>query len=278
MNEGMKLRTEIELRPAERLIDHETPIMLMGSCFTDVIGNHLEQAGFTTLKNPFGILYNPLSILACVDHIANRKHLIPNDLILHEGRYHSMLCHGSMSHESIEETLQAINESIDCAHEFLQQDNLQIFITLGTSWVYEKQGQIVGNCHRLPEQQFTRRRLSLEECTTALHSIQEHIKNLASITYTVSPIRHVRDGLHENQLSKSTLLLAIEQAQANYFPAYELLMDDLRDYRFYRDDLCHPSELAADYVWQKFQDRYMTAHTQQICRIREKEWKTKHHV
>ena len=258
----MKLLTPVE-RPARRpCIDYPHRLMLLGSCFATHIGARLQESRFRCDVNPYGVLYNPLSISTALREMLAGKVYTPDDLYEHQGLWHSPMHHGDFSAASAGDALRKINLRLEQAAR--QLDGLDfLLLTWGTAWVYEDRetGRVVGNCHKLPEACFRRRRLSMEEIvadTASLLSVMLARNNRLQVVLTVSPIRHVRDGLHDNQLSKATLLLATEQVRAAfpdrvfYFPAYELLLDELRDYRFYADDLVHPSDLAVRYVWERF--------------------------
>ena len=258
----MKLLTPVE-RPARRpCIDYPHRLMLLGSCFATHIGARLQESRFRCDVNPYGVLYNPLSISTALREMLAGKVYTPDDLYEHQGLWHSPMHHGDFSAASAGDALWKINLRLEQAAR--QLDGLDfLLLTWGTAWVYEDRetGRVVGNCHKLPEACFRRRRLSVEEIvadTASLLSVMLARNNRLQVVLTVSPIRHVRDGLHDNQLSKATLLLAAEQVRTAfpdrvfYFPAYELLLDELRDYRFYADDLVHPSDLAVRYVWERF--------------------------
>ena len=258
----MKLLTPVE-RPARRpCIDYPHRLMLLGSCFATHIGARLQESRFRCDVNPYGVLYNPLSISTALREMLAGKVYTPDDLYEHLGLWHSPMHHGDFSAASAGDALRKINLRLEQAAR--QLDGLDfLLLTWGTAWVYEDRetGRVVGNCHKLPEACFRRRRLSVEEIvadTASLLSVMLARNNRLQVVLTVSPIRHVRDGLHDNQLSKATLLLATEQVRTAfpdrvfYFPAYELLLDELRDYRFYADDLVHPSDLAVRYVWERF--------------------------
>lgn len=259
---AIKLQTFVE-RPSQRPhIDYSHRLMLLGSCFATHIGMRLSEAKFRCDVNPYGVLYNPLSISTALREMLAGKVYTSSDLYFHQGCWHSPMHHGDFSAVSPQEVLSRINCRLERAAE--EVDGLDfLLLTWGTAWVYEdrRTGCVVGNCHKLPESNFRRRKLSVGEIVSDMVSLLSGLlarNDRLQVVLTVSPIRHVRDGLHENQLSKATLLLAAEQVEAAfcgrvfYFPAYELLMDELRDYRFYADDLVHPSELAVRYVWERF--------------------------
>ena len=270
----MNLYTPVEIPSDWPRLTHRDHLMLMGSCFASSIGARLLQAKFACEVNPYGVLYNPLSISAALREIDSSKQYTGDDLFRAGGCWHSPMHHSDFSAADPDEVLHNINARLSVARQWLSSLDV-LLLTFGTSWVYEdgQTGRIVGNCHKLPESCFRRRRLSVEEIvddyTDLLTTLWKQRPGLRVIL-TVSPIRHVRDGLHANQLSKATLLLAIDALQQQfagrifYFPAYELLNDELRDYRFYADDLVHPSDLAVGYVWQRFSEACFAKETLQI--------------
>lgn len=258
----MKMFTRVEPPGPLPCICHTHRLMLLGSCFATNIGACLSAAKFRCDVNPFGVLYNPLSISVAIRRIMSGEPYREEELFFWQGCWHSPMHHGDFSAPTPQETLSGINERLCRAHD--EFDSLDfLLVTWGTAWVYEYRatGLVAGNCHKRPERDFLRRRLSVDEvvsdCTALFSALFERNRRL-SVVLTVSPIRHVRDGLHANQLSKSVLLLAAECLQEAfpgrifYFPAYELLLDELRDYRFYSDDLVHPSSMAVEYVWERF--------------------------
>ena len=258
----MNLTTKIEITKQVEL-SYDNQFLLVGSCFTENISKKLSQAFFRTAVNPFGVLYNPLSIAQMFNYILSNKR---PELVPYNGLWHSMLHHGSFSASSKETTAEAVNRSIVEGQQAIKNADVLI-ITFGTAWVYEQNGMIVSNCHKMPATSFVRRRLSVEHIANTWTELMSHpqLQNKRFI-FTVSPIRHLNDGLHENQLSKSTLLLAIDKltkmSGAEYFPSYEIVMDELRDYRFYAEDMLHISSTAVDYIWERFRDTYFSKNTQ----------------
>ena len=246
---------------------------MVGSCFSDEIGALMQQRGLQVTSNPFGTLYNPISIAQALQ-VTNQKSQI--SLVFNEGLWHSMAHHGSFSRPTKEETEQVVAESIETMQRALNEANI-VIVTFGTAWVYERNGEVVGNCHKLPEKEFTRRRLSVEEIIAAWKPILERYPDKHWL-FSVSPIRHIKDGLHENQLSKATLLQAIDQMGVGYFPSYEILLDELRDYRFFADDLVHPSSMAVNYIWERFADTFCTPHTRNEMILRWKAYKRTQHI
>ena len=296
----MKLQTIVDIKPSKWHIGYEDKILMLGSCFADSIGEQMSQRGLDVTVNPFGTLYNPLSIAQAINFQLNdfsQLSTLNSQLIIHhEGLWHSMAHHGSFSRPTKQETEQVVKASIETMQSALS-DSSVIIVTFGTAWVYEMNGEIVANCHKLPESSFTRRRLSVEEIVAAWQPIIAHYPDKHWI-FTISPIRHIRDGLHENQLSKATLLMAVEQmvnrsvspqeglsakrsvlcqAKPVYFPSYEIMLDELRDYRFYADDLVHPSSLAINYIWERFADTFCTPQTRNEMNIRLKQFKQTQH-
>ncbi|MBO7636866.1 MAG: GSCFA domain-containing protein [Paludibacteraceae bacterium] len=254
-------------------INHSNKVMMFGSCFTENIGQKLIDHKFSVSCNPLGILFNPISILQAINRIVDNKKVTEQELFEHEGVWNSFSFHSQFAQLSVSEYLANINPIIDASHQFIKSCDF-LFITLGTAWIYEdtETNEIVANCHKVASTRFNRRRVSTTECCDAIlsaiekiHKVNEHV----NFIFTVSPIRHWKDGAHGNQLSKATLLLAIDKicdmySNCSYFPSYEILMDELRDYRFYADDMLHPSEFALKYIWERFSDCYFSEETKAI--------------
>lgn len=270
----MNLSTPVELPSGLPPVTHAGNILMMGSCFAENMGSLLADNKFRIDLNPFGILYNPLSISTAIRQIIANQAYQSSDLFLYRGQWHSPMHHGSFSASSPDEALQGINIRLRQASDNIHEVDW-LMLTFGTAYVYEDREtkQIVSNCHKLPEKNFTRRRLSVQEIVTDYTSLLCGMKARnpkLKVLFTVSPIRHLRDGMHANQLSKSTLLLAIDQLQSSfpdfvfYFPSYEIMLDELRDYRFYSDDMLHPSPLAVRYMWERFSKTFFSSETQKI--------------
>ena len=270
----MKLQTIVDIKPSQWHIGYEDKILMLGSCFADSIGEQMSQRGLDVTVNPFGTLYNPLSIAQAINFQLNdfsQLSTFNSQLIIHhDGLWHSMAHHGSFSRQTKEETEQAVKASIETMQKVLSESSV-IIVTFGTAWVYEMNGHVVANCHKLPESSFTRRRLSVEEIVAAWQPILDRYPDKHWI-FTVSPIRHIRDGLHENQLSKATLLMAIDAVQKKYpeqvyyFPAYEIVLDELRDYRFYQPDMLHASEQAVDYIFERLSQHFFSPRLKEFLR------------
>jgi hypothetical protein len=271
----MNFTTQIPISKHENNISHKDKIMLLGSCFTENIGNKLSINGFETMINPFGILYNPFSICNSLDRIINLKFLLSEDLVQVNEFWYSYEHHGIFRNENSDNLLQTINLGISEANSFLKQTNWLI-ITLGTAWIFflKENNKILGNCHKLNSQLIDRRLLTINEITENINLTINNIRKInpdIKIILTVSPIRHWKQGFRENLISKSTLHLATDQIcksinNCSYFPAYEIVMDELRDYRFYQADMLHPSEVAVDYIWEKFSNHLFSDNTIQLCK------------
>jgi hypothetical protein len=275
----MKFRTDLPTFKASFDINYQTPTLGIGSCFVENIGGKMTQRRFPFHQNPFGIVYNPLSMAAQLDILTSEKRFVESDLVEINGLYHSWLHHGCFSEETEEGTLNGINSAIDKARLFLQYTN-RLFLTFGSATVYQLKTtqEVVANCHKAPPPYFDHRRLSTAEIVATLSPIFEKLFTQCvdlQIILTVSPIRHLRDGLIENNLSKATLLLAADALaqkfpNVTYFPAYELVMDDLRDYRFFERDMMHPTAQAVDYIWDYFSHTYFSEETKNVIREVEK--------
>ncbi len=277
----MKLQTIVESKPSDWKIGYEDRILMLGSCFADEMGEQMHRRGLHVTSNPFGTLYNPLSIAQAVN---SQFSIFNSQLIEYGGLWHSMAHHGAFSRPNKEDAEQAVRGSIEAMQKALSEATV-VIVTFGSAWVYEMEGQIVANCHKMPESRFTRRRLSVDEIVEAWRPILDRYPD-KHLLFTVSPIRHIRDGLHENQLSKATLLMAVEQLASlgvrsggvSYFPSYEIVLDELRDYRFYADDLVHPSALAVNYIWERFTEVFCTPQTRNQMQIEFKRWKQDRHI
>lgn len=265
----MKLYTSVDIAPSEKKIGYDDKILLLGSCFADNIGAKFCEYYFQTTINPFGTLYNPASIATTLNHS------IQPSTIHHNGLWHSMMHHGSFSHPDKDVLLAHCEESQTRLRTALR-DATTIIVTFGTSWVYEMDGLVVANCHKLPADRFVRRCLTVQEIVDMWLPIIQAMPDKHWI-FTVSPIRHVKDGLHANQVSKAILLQAVDELGQSYFPSYEIMLDELRDYRFYAEDMVHPSQVAVDYIWQRFVDTYMTADTQGEMRTLHQLWLDRQH-
>jgi len=284
------LTTPVAVETAPVRVSREQPLLLVGSCFSDEMGLRMEAAGMEVASNPFGTLYNPLSIAECLERALDNRPIGPDQLVFRDGLWHSWLHHTRFSHPDRQVCLDRCNQAIRSAHDLLGRQPL-LLCTFGTAYAFylnDKEGRptasVAANCHKAPAAWFTRRRLTVEEIVTRWQRLSSKLSAAGVNTIlTVSPIRHLADTAHGNQLSKAVLLLACERlveqgCAAAYFPAYEILLDELRDYRFYTRDLCHPSDLAADIIWERFQNAFMDETERQECRRRERaSRRSRHH-
>lgn len=256
----MLFQTEINIKPLDQTIRYGDSLLFLGSCFTDEVGGICKGLGFNAQVNPFGVLYNPASIAQAVKRLENGKPFTHGEVIQVGEGYYCTFSHNT-AFWNVSETalLEQVNGSLKAAHEHFLKSKW-VMVSLGTSWVFrhKETHQVVANCHKLPARQFDREFLSVGQSTECFAKMLKAHPDKQFI-FTVSPLRHLKDGLHENQLSKAALLLAVNQAckqfeNAHYFPAYEILLDELRDYRFYKEDMVHPTEQAVHYIWERFAD------------------------
>lgn len=257
----MKLRTEITIQPNPNKIDQHKKVFMIGSCFAENIAQHLERIGIQTLSNPLGVLYNPLSIENALRRVVERREIERDELLCRGDMWFSFDTHGSFDSPDPQRVVESVNDSIVKGCEAFEQADW-VVVTLGTARVYEREGRAVANCHRMPSVEFSRRIMSIEEIEWSLGAIVSMAKG-KRVILTLSPVRYLGDGLEGNMLSKATLRLAIERVVAahdnvDYFPSYEIFLDDLRDYRYYGDDMLHPSKAGVDYVWERFVEYCMT--------------------
>ena len=258
----MNFTTKIPITQNANPIDYNSKIVSFGSCFAENMGDKLLYYKFQTQVNPFGIIFNPFSIEKLIERVVLQRYFTKDDIFFFNERWHCYEVHSELSDADAEVVLSKLNQILSDTQKQLQQAT-HIIITYGTSWVYRhiETNAIVANCHKVPQKQFSKELLSID-------SIQKSIQNTVSLIatlnpkcnfiFTVSPVRHLKDGFVENQVSKAHLIAAIyattntKQQTLNYFPSYEIMMDELRDYRFYADDMMHPSSMAIDYIWERF--------------------------
>ena len=266
----MEFRTRITIEKSKFRITYSDPVLFIGSCFASEIGSKLDEGKLPVLVNPSGTVYNPVSVINTLKTITSGKHLTIDDLFCHDGTWLSFSHYTDFSSSDPAQVLDKINRRTETASEFLRKAKF-LFVTFGTARVYrlKKSGAVVSNCHKLPASFFNQELLNTAEIVNMwkdqldlLQSAYPGIK----VIFTVSPVRHWKDGAHGNQVSKSVLFLAIEEllnhpSSPGYFPAYEILMDELRDYRFYNEDMLHPSQTAVDYIWEAFSSCYLDEST-----------------
>ncbi|PKQ46921.1 GSCFA domain-containing protein [Confluentibacter flavum] len=260
----MKLQTQIPLtKQSKNLIDYHSNILLLGSCFVENIGDKLSYFKFQNLQNPFGIIFNPVSLAKIVERSLKQNYYSEKDIFFHNEQWNCFEVHSELSNPNKETFLNSLNELIDSTNKQLI-DSTHIIITLGTAWVYRfvETNTTVANCHKVPQKQFVKELLSVDDIINSLEtmvSLIHSVNSKASIIFTVSPVRHIKDGFVENTISKSHLISAIHKVipplgdRGLYFPSYEIMMDELRDYRFYAEDMLHPNQTAINYIWEKFQ-------------------------
>lgn len=261
----MNFKLTFSIPPSEEQIKLTDGIYLMGSCFSDEIGSLLTKYKFNALSNPFGTIYNPASICQLLTQSIDLENLVE-----HEGIYYHWNSHGKISGLNREEVQDRLQKAVHVSDQHLQQSNW-VIITLGTSWVYRhhSSGEIVANCHRIPNTEFSKELMTSEAIIQQLENLYETLSSrfpTLKFIFTVSPVRHLKDGVIENNRSKARLIEAVHTVvhkykKAHYFPSYEIIMDELRDYRFYEQDLSHPNSLAINYIWERFSETYFAPST-----------------
>ena len=320
----MELMTRIDIPASEWKMETGAKVLLVGSCFADEVGQRFVRGGFEAMVNPFGTLYNPASIAVNLLRALSEKEVeLPRSSIIPsvgasistwgtpvdrcgarrltgvghtvfedaEGRWHSWLHHSSFSSTDVATVVERINSTTHRVADFLRGADVLI-VTLGTAIIYrlKETGMLVANCHKQPDNLFVRERLNAYDIVDQwqmLLQLLESVNPNLKVIFTVSPIRHKRDGYHVNQISKGILLQAVDEilklngqlpnSKCGYFPSYEIMMDELRDYRFYADDMIHPSTQAVEYIWQRFQDTYFDNKTKDVVAKATKEWRQSQH-
>lgn len=264
----MNLRTEISPK-AKFNITHNDTVLFLGSCFAHNISDKAAYYGFKVF-HPFGAIYNPASVLISIKRLADAKLITEDELIEDKGMFSSYSFHSSYSRKTKEEALQAMNSEINRGHIIFDNANI-VILTFGTARTYtlRDSGHVVANCHHTDQKEFIKNTLNVDEITSMYISLAKTYQDKRFI-FTVSPIRYLKYGLHESRVDKAVLLLAIDQIcreaeNCTYFPSYEILNDDLRDYRFYAPDMIHPSTVAIDYIWEKFSECYLTESDMRLC-------------
>lgn len=266
----MQFRTKISIPKSDNPIDYNSKIVSLGSCFAENMAEKLDYFKFQNTCNPFGIIFNPISIEKMIYRVVNQFFYTENDIFFHNERWHCYEVHSDLSNSNKEEFLENLNAVLRTSLIQLLQAS-HIIITYGTSWVYRniESNAVVANCHKVPQKEFSKEILSIETIENSLKNTIDLIRKVnpkANVIFTVSPVRHLKDGFVENQVSKSNLIVAIyrllqtEHCKRNteYFPSYEIMMDELRDYRFYAEDMIHPSKVAIDYIWERFSETFIS--------------------
>jgi len=269
----MQFRTTFQIQSSDFKLNNQHKILTIGSCFSDEIGKRLTDLKFDGLINPFGVIFNSHSIQNLIERSIQKKYFTTADVHQNGEEFFCFDVHSSFNALTKEAVLEELNLTLDQVHDYILSCDV-LMITLGTSWIYEwkTSNQVVANCHKVDAKQFEKRLLTTEENLKSLELIVSDLKNInptIRIITTVSPVRHTKDGMIENNVSKARLLdalyqLSLQNNQVEYFPSYELVLDDLRDYRFFKEDLIHPSKQAVDYIWEKFSETYFEQSTQTI--------------
>ena len=271
----MNFSTQIPISKSNLPIDYHSKMILLGSCFAENIGEKFQYFKFQTDINPFGILFNPVSLEILIRRVVQQNYFTEEDVFYHNDLWHCFEVHSEFSNPDKETFLMLLNQKISSTHIYLQTAS-HCFVTLGTSWVYRnlETNAIVANCHKVPQNQFAKELLSVNQVQASLESMIKlvHAINPAChFVFTVSPVRHLKDGYEENTLSKAHLIAGLpklfsKNGMGYYFPSYEIMMDELRDYRFYADDMLHPSTIAIEYIWEKLTQTFMTDATLAISK------------
>ena len=271
----MELQTRVDIKKGEPLIDYHSNLILLGSCFAENIGDKLSYYKFRSSVNPFGILFHAKAIETFLFMATQQEEYAEEDIFFYNEQWHSFDAHSSLSSPDKLELLFNLNNGLINAYQRLKSAT-HIIITLGTSWVYrlKQLDMIVANCHKVPQKEFDKSLLSVDDNLKSLQTSVALLKSVnpkVKIIFTVSPVRHIKDGSVENTVSKSNLLSAVynitkSHEDLDYFPSYEIMMDELRDYRFYKEDMIHPSSLAVDYIWQKFKDSWISEGSGQMMK------------
>lgn len=257
----MNFSTQVNIAKNKNPLDFSSKIITIGSCFSDSIGEKFKHYNFDVQANPFGVVFNPKSIEKLLYRAVNSIWFTENELVYQNDLWHSFDIHSDFSSSSKSMILNELNASLANFIEYVKATT-HIYVTYGTAWVYvlKENNQVVSNCHKLPQINFDKVLLSVTEIQQSIDNTIKYVRLLSpncTIVFTVSPVRHIKDGFIENQRSKSHLITAIHssiESQNNYFPSYEIMMDELRDYRYYAPDMLHPSNVAIDYIWEKFID------------------------
>lgn len=266
----MKLQTQIPFSKAQNPIEYRDRILLLGSCFAENIGGKLDYFKFRAITNPFGILFHPKAIEKLIRRSVKKEGYTEKEVFFHSERWHCFDAHSDLSDVSRENLLQKLNAGLRVTREQIEVAG-HIILTLGTAWTYRngKTGNLVANCHKVPQSEFSKEQLSVEDIEKSLNNIVDLVGSIsknAQVIFTVSPVRHLKDGFTENQRSKAHLITAVHQllekrkstGPVSYFESYELMMDELRDYRFYAEDMVHPNALAIDYIWERFTELWIS--------------------
>lgn len=282
----MHFTTKIQIPESNQPINYNSRVLLLGSCFATSMGKKFDYFKFQNLLNPFGILFHPLAIEKLVCRSLGNDFYTQVELVFYNEQWHCLDAHSKLSSSNPDELLNTLNNNLSVTKAFLLNSS-HIIITLGTAWVYqyEKLGNIVANCHKIPSKEFAKSLLTVETVGKSLKNLIEqiHLVNQeAQVIFTVSPVRHLKDGFTQNTLSKSILIQSVYQInesyhQVDYFPSFEIMLDELRDYRFYKTDMIHPNELAINYIWEKFSECWIHTSVKAMMNRIDKVQKSRQH-
>jgi hypothetical protein len=282
----MEFRTTVSIQPSSFRISHHTKFLTVGSCFANVIGRKLEESKIPVTINPFGVIFNPISIFKSLEAAIENKNTFLNSFIENNGIWYNYDLHSDLSHKDKGKLISVIDEKIKTIHSYLQSADA-LTITFGTAFAYRliSNNCIVANCHKIPSAYFRKELLTPHEILKGFKELNNKLQSInpkLKIILTVSPVRHIKDGLEANSVSKSILrysshLIQSEFPEVEYFPSYEIMMDDLRDYRFFGNDMIHPSEVAENHIWEKFLQRYAEEKTVNLIKEWENLRKALHH-
>lgn len=272
----MQFRTQIPISKSNFPIDYNSKIISLGSCFAENMADKFDYYKFQNTRNPFGILFHPLAIKKFIDFAVTQKTFTQSDIFFHNERWHCFDAHSDLSNANANELLANLNGIVKLMHEKINEAT-HFIITYGTAWVYQdiESNSVVANCHKVPQKHFKKELLTVQKIEVSIANTIHLIKSVnpkINIIFTVSPVRHIKDGFVENQWSKSNLFSAIHsvlnseqnKSHSEYFPSYEIMMDELRDYRFYNEDMLHPNQVAIDYIWERFMGNTISDKAYQI--------------
>ncbi|HEY0047051.1 MAG TPA: GSCFA domain-containing protein [Flavobacterium sp.] len=271
----MQFSTKVPIHKASCGISYNSEIFSLGSCFAVNISEKFSYYRFRNVVNPFGILFHPVAISNFLKDVSSKRLFVADDLIFHNETWNCFDAHSEISNSSKDDLLANLNQASKAAYDNIQKAS-HVIITLGTSWVYKHLASdaIVANCHKVPQKAFQKELLSVETISSSIGEMISIILGLnpqANIIFTISPVRHLKDGFVENQISKANLISALHKTinrqltTVNYFPSYEIMMDELRDYRFYNADMIHPNQIAIDYIWERFSEAYLSPEALEIA-------------
>jgi hypothetical protein len=270
----MQFTTKIPIQKFQNPITYESKIMTLGSCFAENMSEKFNYFKFQNTTNPFGIIFNPVSIEKLVNRIVNNIEFTENDIFFHNDLWHCYEVHSELSNPNKEEFINKLNILVNENHfQITKLTHLQI--TYGTSWIYRnnESNEIVANCHKVPQKQFSKEILSIQTIEKSIKNTIQLVQKVnpnCNFIFTVSPVRHIKDGFVENSLSKSHLIAALQKTinkqptTNNYFPSFEIMMDELRDYRFYGEDMLHPNQTAINYIWERFSKNFISVESQEV--------------